>query len=350
MAKAADFLVEIGTEELPPKALKGLMNAFADGLDKALDDVNIEHGPMSAYASPRRLAVFIADLALTQSYEEVEVKGPPVSIAYDDKGELTAAGSAFAKKFDVSPEDLKTIDTDKGKRLVYRQDVGGVNASTLIPAAVEVALFNLPIPRRMRWGDRDTEFVRPIHWIVMLHGKDTIEEPVMGVRAGRTTRGHRFLAPQETSIAAPAKYLADLKKAHVLADFDARRKTIVEAVEKAAKEAGGTPVDSDALYDEVTALTEWPVPLTGSFDESFLSLPKEVIVATLTSHQRYFPVADKNGNLLPRFIAIANLVSKEPDRVRDGNERVIRPRLADAAFFWEADKRVSLAGRCDAVA
>ncbi len=273
-----------------------------------------------------------------------------MSIAYDDKGQLTAAGSAFAKKFDVSPEDLETIDTDKGKRLVYRQDVGGVSASILIPAAVEVALANLPIPRRMRWGDRETEFVRPVHWVVMLHGKDLIEAPIMGVPAGRTTRGHRFHAPDEISIATPAKYLSTLRKAHVLADFDARRKTIVEGVEKAAKEAGGTPLVSDPLYDEVTALTEWPVPLTGSFDESFLSLPKEVIVATLTSHQRYFPIADKSGALLPRFITIANLVSKDPDRVRHGNERVIRPRLADAAFFWETDQRVSLAGRCNALA
>jgi len=350
MTEAADFLVEIGTEELPPTALRGLMNAFADGLAKALGDVKIEHGAMSAYASPRRLAVFIADMALATADENVKLKGPPVSIAYDDKGNLTAAGEAFAKKCGVSKDDLETVDSDKGQRLICRKDVPGVKTFTLIPAVVEAALVNLPIPRRMRWGDGEAEFVRPVHWVVLLHGADIVEASFMGVPTGRMTRGHRFLAPKEVSIDAPAKYLSILKKEHVLADFEVRRKTIVAGVEKAAKEAGGNPVVSDALYDEVTALTEWPVPLTGGFDESFLSLPKEVIVATLTSHQRYFPIADKNGNLLPRFVTMANLVSKDPDRVRDGNERVIRPRLADAAFFWETDKRASLEGRSRALA
>jgi glycyl-tRNA synthetase beta chain len=350
MAEAADFLVEIGTEELPPKALRGLMNAFGDGLCEALGEANIEHGTVSAYASPRRLAVFISDLALTQSYEEVVIKGPPVSVAYDDKGNLTAAGKAFAKKYDVSEEDLETTDTEKGARLVYHQNVGGAKADTLIPAAVEAALFKLPIPRRMRWGAGEADFVRPVHWLVLLHGKAVIDASIMGIAADRKSRGHRFHAPAEITIAEPSKYLAALKKGHVLADFDERRQTIVEAVEQAAKEAGGIPVANDALYDEVSALTEWPVPLIGSFDESFLSLPKEVIIATLTSHQRYFPVVDKSGDLLPRFVTVANIESKEPERVREGNERVIRPRLADAAFFWETDRRTRLGDRCDALA
>ena len=350
MAKSADFLVEIGTEELPPKALRGLMEAFAAELSKAFDGVNINHGAVSAYASPRRLAVFIADLALTQADDVAEKKGPPVSVAYDEDGNLTAAGQAFVDKYEVSAEELETVDTGKGKRLFCRKIVAGVKTFTLVPAIVEAALFNLPIPRRMRWGRGDAEFLRPVHWVVLLHGKDVIDATFMGASAGRTTRGHRFLAPDEVSIDAPAKYLAALKKAYVLADFDERRSTIVEGVEKAAKDAGGSPLVNDALYDEVTALTEWPVPLTGSFDESFLSLPKEVIVATLTNHQRYFPIVDNNGDLLPRFITMANLISKDPDRVRDGNERVIRPRLADAAFFWETDKRVNLSGRCEALA
>lgn len=350
MAKSADFLVEIGTEELPPKALRGLMDAFAAELGKAFNDVQIEHGDISAYASPRRLAVFISDLALKQSDDNVEMKGPPVSVAYDDEGNLTTAGQAFADKCEVGAEELETVDTDKGKRLICRKDVAGVKTRTLVPALVEAALFNLPIPRRMRWGRGEAEFLRPVHWVVLLHGKDVIDATFMGASAGRTTSGHRFLAPDEVSIDTPAKYLAALKKAYVLADFDERRKTIVEGVEKAAKDAGGSPLVNDALYDEVTALTEWPVPLTGSFDESFLSLPQEVIVATLTSHQRYFPIVDSKGALLPRFITMANLVSKDPDRVRDGNERVIRPRLADAAFFWETDKRLHLGGRCEALA
>jgi glycyl-tRNA synthetase beta chain len=349
VSNAADFLVEIGTEELPPKALRNLMNAFAGNLQKALDNARLEHAAVSAYASPRRLAVIVASLGFAQADEELVVKGPPVSVAYDDAGKITPAGNAFAKKCGVEPEALDRLTNDKGEWLCFRSLERGQKTAELIPGLVASALEELPIPRRMRWGDGEAEFVRPVHWIVLLHGKKVIAGSVMGVPAGRMTRGHRFHAPGEISIDEPAKYLSLLKKARVLADFDVRQKTIVEAVEKAAKEAGGEPVASEALYDEVTALTEWPVPLLGSFDKSFLSLPKEVIVATLTSHQRYFPVADKSGDLLPRFITIANLVSKAPDRVRDGNERVIRARLADAAFFWESDRRVRLADRRDAL-
>ncbi len=349
MTAAADFLVEIGTEELPPKALRALMNAFADNLRKAVDDARLEHGSVSAYASPRRLAVIVEALAQSQADQELVVRGPPVSVAYDDEGNITAAGSAFAKKCGVKPEALDRTKTDKGEYLSFSSLERGRKTAELMPAMVVGALERLPIPRRMRWGDGEAEFVRPVHWVVLLHGKDLIESSIMGVATGRMTRGHRFHAPGDISIDTPAKYLSVLKKARVLADFAARRKTIVQGVHKASKEAGGKPVDSDALYDEVTALTEWPVPLTGSFDESFLSLPKEVIIATLTSHQRYFPIVDKSGKLLPRFITMANLVSKKPDRVRDGNERVIRPRLADAAFFWETDKRIPLADRCVAL-
>ena len=349
MSNAADFLVEIGTEELPPKALRNLMNAFAGNLQKALDKARLEHAAVSAYASPRRLAVIVASLGFAQADEDLVVKGPPVSVAYDDAGKITPAGNAFAKKCRVEPEALDRLTNDKGEWLCFRSLERGQKTAELIPGLVESALEELPIPRRMRWGDGEAEFVRPVHWIVLLHGKKVIAGSVMSVPAGRMTRGHRFHAPGEISIDEPAKYLSLLKKARVLADFDVRQKTIVEAVEKAAKEAAGEPVASEALYDEVTALTEWPVPLLGSFDMSFLSLPKDVLVATLTSHQRYFPVADKSGNLLPRFITIANLVSKAPDRVREGNERVIRARLADAAFFWESDRRVRLADRRDAL-
>jgi len=349
VSNAADFLVEIGTEELPPKALRNLMNAFAGNLQKALDKARLEHAAVSAYASPRRLAVIVASLGFAQADEDLVVKGPPVSVAYDDAGKITPAGNAFAKKCRVEPEALDRLTNDKGEWLCFRSLERGQKTAELIPGLVESALEELPIPRRMRWGDGEAEFVRPVHWIVLLHGKKVIAGSVMSVPAGRMTRGHRFHAPGEISIDEPAKYLSLLKKARVLADFDVRQKTIVEAVEKAAKEAAGEPVASEALYDEVTALTEWPVPLLGSFDMSFLSLPKDVLVATLTSHQRYFPVADKSGNLLPRFITIANLVSKAPDRVREGNERVIRARLADAAFFWESDRRVRLADRRDAL-
>jgi len=349
MAKAPDFLVEIGTEELPPKALTGLMNAFLENLRNAVDGARLKRGKMSAYASPRRLAVIIKALAESQAGQERVIKGPPVSVAYDDKGNVTAAGSAFAKKCGVDLEALDRKKTDKGEYLIFRERERSQKTPELMPSLVESALERLPIPRRMRWGDGEAEFVRPVHWVVLLHGEDVIEATVMGVAADRMTRGHRSHAPDEIPIESPSKYLSTLKKAHVLADFSARRKKIVQGVDKAAKEAGGKPLDSDALYDEVTALTEWPVPLTGSFDEKYLSLPKEVVIATLTSHQRYFPIADESGKLLPRFVTIANLDSKNPDLVRDGNERVVRPRLADATFFWETDKRVSLSERCAAL-
>jgi glycyl-tRNA synthetase beta chain len=345
-----EFLVEIGTEELPPKALRGLMNAFAERLSKAIDDARLDHGKVTAYASPRRLAVLIAGLAGSQADQEIVAKGPPVSVAFDDEGNITPAGSAFAKKCGVEPDELERSKSDKGEWLSYRSTDKGQKTAALIPALVESALAGLPILRRMRWGAGEAEFVRPVHWVLLLHGKTPIKGSVMGLAAGKSTRGHRFHAPGDINVPEPSKYLSVLKKAYVLADFDARRETIVKAVEKAASDAGGTPVASDALYDEVTALTEWPVPLTGSFDDSFLSLPREVIVATLTSHQRYFPVAGKDDELLPHFVTMANLESKDPGRVRDGNERVIRPRLADAAFFWDTDRRTRLGDRCDALA
>ena len=349
MSKADDFLVEIGTEELPPKELKNLINSFADSLQKALHGARLEYESVATYAGPRRLAAIVANLSYVQTDQELIVKGPSISVGYDNKGTITSAGRAFAKKCGVKPEVLDHMKNDKGEWLCFRSIERGRKAADLIPQLVENVLKHLPIPRRMRWGDGNIEFARPIHWLILLHGKNAIAGVVMDTPAGTTTLGHRFHAPGEITIDKPSKYPSLLKKAYVLADFVERRKTIVEAVKKAAKNVRSVPIDNDDLYDEITAMTEWPVPLVGTFDQSFLSLPKEVIVATLTDHQRYFPVADKNGDLLPRFIMITNLISKDPDQVRAGNERVISPRLADAAFFWESDKRVSLIERSDAL-
>jgi glycyl-tRNA synthetase beta chain len=287
----------------------------------------------------------VADLAVTQSFEEVLVKGPPVAVAYDDEGNLAAAGQAFAKKYDLSPDELETTETDKGEWLIHRQSTGGKPVDSLIPETVEVALTRLPIPRRMRWGKGEAEFVRPVHWLVMLHGTNAVDASLFGLRAGQSTYGHRFHAPGEIRLSDPSDYLSLLESARVIADFHSRRKKVVCGVREAATAAGGVPIGTEALYDEVTSLCEWPVPLVGAFDESFLTLPREVIVATLTNHQRYFPIADEDGSLLPYFVTVANLESRDPGRVRHGNERVIRPRLADAAFFWETDSRTPLADR-----
>jgi len=350
MSLADDFLVEIGTEELPPKALRSLMAAFGASIEAALDDVRLTHGAVSAYASPRRLAVVVKKLAREQDSREVSKKGPPVSVAYDDDGNITAAGRAFAKKCGVAETDLDRSKSDKGEWLSCNVVEEGKTAKQLLPELIDKALADLPIPRRMRWGSGDVEFVRPAHWIVMLHGAETLNASILGIKTGNKSRGHRFHSSKPITITRPSEYLTILKEeGRVLADFDQRRKLVQKGVEAAAKTCGGSVVDGDALYDEVTALVEWPVPMTGAFDEEYLRLPREVIISTLSGHQRYFPIADKSGELLPHFVTVANLESKDPDQVRAGNERVIRPRLADAAFFWDNDRRTPLADRLEAL-
>jgi glycyl-tRNA synthetase beta chain len=286
-----------------------------------------------------------SELAATQADRELLQRGPPVSVAYDADGLPTPAARAFAAKCGVSVDTLDRTKTDKGEWLACRTIEAGRSAADLLPAIVRDALDNLPIPRRMRWGAVPDEFARPVHWILMLHGEDVIEASILGVRTGRLTRGHRFMSAGTLSVRRPADYLQVLERAFVLADFGRRRQVIVDGVQEAAAAAGGVPIAHEDLYDEVTALTEWPVSLTGRFDSSFLSLPREVIVATLTSHQRYFPIQDERGQLMGAFVTVTNLESKEPDRVRDGNERVVRPRLADAAFFWDQDRKLSLEAR-----
>ncbi len=346
MSTTDDFLIEVGTEELPPKALRSLMEAFGAELAAAVDDAPLAHGDVHTYASPRRLTVVIEALAHRQADRTLQHKGPPTRVAFDKDGNPTAAATAFARKCGVEVSALDTSKTEKGEWLVFEALEKGKTAAELMPALIERALAALPIPRRMRWGAGDAEFVRPVHWIVMLHGKRVIEAPVMDTMAGNVSRGHRFHSSGPIVIAEAKDYLDTLEsKGHVIADFERRRTIIRNGVDAAAARAGGTVVDGEALYDEVAALVEWPVAVLGRFDEQYLALPREVVISTLTGHQRYFPVADKNDALLPRFITVANLESKDPDQVRDGNERVIRPRLADAAFFWDNDRRHTLDSR-----
>jgi glycyl-tRNA synthetase beta chain len=348
--KPADLLVEIGTEELPPKALRGLMDAFAANLTTAIDDARLVHGELHAYASPRRLAVVVESLARGQDDRRTSQKGPPVSVAFDDAGNPLPPATAFAKKCGVDIADLGRTRTDKGEWLTAETTETGKTTAELLPALIEKALADLPIPRRMRWGAGDAEFVRPVHWVVLLHGSKVVTGTIMGIKTGNKSMGHRFHSRGPITIAKPADYLDTLEqKGHVVADFDARRKAVQQGVEKLAKKAKGVVVDGESLYDEVAALVEWPVPMLGSFDEDFLQLPPEVVVSTLTGHQRYFPIADAAGRLLPRFVTVANLESSEPQKVRDGNERVIRPRLADAAFFWDNDRKKALTMRRDSL-
>ena len=348
--KPADMLVEIGTEELPPKALRGLMDAFGQNLQSAIDDARLGHGAVRSYASPRRLAVIIEDLERAQKDRHVTQKGPPVSVAFDDDGKPQPAAKAFAKKNGLDVTELGREKTDKGEWLVAETVEKGQKTADMLPGLVEKALADLPIPRRMRWGAGDAEFVRPVHWIVLLHGSKVVDGKVMGIATGNKSRGHRFHSRGLITITRPADYLSSLEdKGHVLADFEARREIVRKGVEAAAKKAKGAIVQGESLFDEVAALVEWPVPMLGKFDEGFLELPREVVISTLTGHQRYFPVAGSDGKLLPRFVTVANLESSDPQQVRDGNERVIRPRLADAAFFWESDRRKALVTRQEAL-
>lgn len=348
--RKADLLIEIGTEELPPKALKDLMHAFADNLGDILTAHRLGYDAITPHASPRRLALIVTSLTTRQEDRDIEARGPPVSVAFDDEGAAKPAAVAFAKKCGVAVSELQRTQSDKGEYLAFRSIEKGRRVAELLPTLVEQALAELPIPRRMRWADSEAEFVRPVHWVVLLLGKKVVAGSVLGIEAGADSRGHRFMAPAPIRITEAGKYLALLEKeGNVLADFGRRREKIVAGVNRAAADGGGNPVGSDELYDEVAALVEWPVPLTGRFDQAFLELPREVIVATLTGHQRYFPIEDKLGNLLPAFVTVANIESPEPDKVRDGNERVIRPRLADAAFFWETDRQTTLAARQEAL-
>lgn len=341
-----DFLIEIGTEELPPVALPKLYAAFEQSLLQSLQAEKLGHQGSTVFASPRRIAVLIKNLATRQADQAVEKLGPAVKAAYDADGNPSKAAEGFARGCGVAVSDLDTTDTDKGERLVFRSVQEGKNTAELLPGFVEAALANLPIPKRMRWGASRAEFVRPVHWVLMLFGEQVLDAEVMGLKAGNTSRGHRFHAPGEISINSPAEYAATLKdKAWVIADFDERRQRIVEQVKAAGEQAGGIAVIDEDLLDEVTALVEWPVALAGGFEQRFLEVPQEALIYSMKEHQKYFHVVDADGKLLPHFITVSNIESQDPQQVISGNERVIRPRLSDAAFFFDTDRKTSLEAR-----
>ncbi len=343
-----DFLVEIGTEELPPKALRALEEAFAAALQSGLAKAGLGHGASRAFASPRRLAVLVRRLAGRQPDRKIERRGPPLSAAFDAAGQPTRAAQAFAASCGIALDALERREEPKGSFLYYTAVRPGATAVELLPALVREALDALPIPRRMRWGSGEAEFVRPVHWIVMLYGKEVVPATLLDTAAGNLTHGHRFHAPRPLRLSSPASYERTLaRRGHVIADFEARRTLVRDRVSAVAEQLGGRALMSAELLDEVTALVEWPVPLAGRFEPRFLQLPREVLISTLQDHQRYFPVEAPNGGLLPCFVAVANLESREPAKVVEGNERVVRPRLADAAFFLDQDRRRPLAERIE---
>ena len=348
MMTQADFLIELGTEELPPKALSILMNAFAEGILERLSSAGLSFDANVRYGAPRRLALHITNLQLHQPDEQIERRGPALKAAFDPAGEPTKAVLGFARSCGVEVSDLVTLETDKGAWLVYQGTKAGQATEALLPGIVQQALDNLPIAKRMRWGSRRDEFVRPVKWLLMLLGDQVVPTTVYGVAAGNVTRGHRFHAPVELVVPNPAAY-ADLLRSEgkVIASFSERHELIETAVKQAAQAKGLIAVIDPDLLDEVTGLNEWPVALVGQFEARFLDVPAEALMSSMEEHQKYFPTVDAQGAIQPYFIFIANIDSSDPALVIAGNEKVIRPRLADAAFFWETDKKTPLVERVE---
>ncbi|MEX0449207.1 glycine--tRNA ligase subunit beta [Spiribacter sp. 221] len=341
----ASLLFELGTEELPPGALDRLSDALAAAVTAGLDRAGITYSGVSALGAPRRLAVEVEAIARRQPDRDFERRGPAVAVAFDAEGNPTRAAEGFARSCGVDLDVLERLENDDGAWLVHRGTEPGQPVEALLPEIIEQAMASLPIPKRMRWGDETAEFVRPIHWVVLLLDESVVPATLFGVDSGRQSRGHRFHHPAPVSLDHARDYRSALRAAHVLVDRIERRDRIHEAVRAEGEKIGGHAVIEAALLDEVTALVEWPVVLSGSFDERFLRVPPEALISSMQGHQRYFPVRDANGRLLPRFITVANIDSRDPARVIAGNERVIRPRLADAAFFWDQDRARTLASR-----
>lgn len=340
------FLVEIGTEELPPKALRQLAQSFATLFTAELDGASLPHDEVKWFASPRRLALKVLNLGATQADSNIEKRGPAVTQAFDAAGKPTKAAEGWARGCGITVDQAERQVTDKGEWLLYRASVKGKRAQDLLPGMVTTALAKLPIPRMMRWGDSDTQFIRPVHTVVLLLGDELIPGRVLGIDSARTVRGHRFMGQAELTLDNADQYPALLlERGKVMADYDLRKAQIKRDAEAAAREIGGIADLTDSLLEEVTSLVEWPVVLTARFEEKFLAVPAEALVYTMKGDQKYFPVYDAQGKLLPHFIFVSNIESKDPIQVISGNEKVVRPRLADAEFFYHTDLKTRLEDR-----
>jgi glycyl-tRNA synthetase beta chain len=337
------FLVEIGTEELPPKALRSLAESFAANVTAELDAANLAHGEVKWFAAPRRLALKISNLAESQPDREVEKRGPAISAAFDAEGKPSKAAEGWARGCGITVEQAERLATDKGEWLMYRAHVKGESAQALLPAMIATALTKLPIPKLMRWGDNNTQFVRPVHTVTLLLGDEVIPATILGIASDRVIRGHRFMGEPEFTIDNADQYPEILfTRGKVIADYEQRKAVIKEGAEEAARKIGGNADLSESLLEEVTSLVEWPVVLTAKFEEKFLKVPAEALVHTMKGDQKYFPVYANDGKLLPNFIFVANIESKDPIQIISGNEKVVRPRLADAEFFFNSDRKKRL--------
>ena len=351
MSASKPLLIEIGCEELPPKALDELAVAFARGVCEGLAKRGIAADTANAktYNSPRRLAALVPDVATRQPPQKSEVLGPYLNIGLDASGAPTPALSGFAAKNGVAVELLQRVTDGKGERFVARSEKPGQPTAALLQEIIAEALKALPIPKPMRWGDHAFAFVRPMHWLVILHGDDVVDAEIFGIRSGRESRGHRFHHPQPVSLAHADAYVGALRDARVLADPAQRRERVQAEVARVANVAGGTPRLNDALRDEIANLTEWPVAIVCNFDREFLHVPAEALITTMETNQKFVPVFDVDGKLTEHFIGIANIESKDPGEIRKGYERVIRPRFADAKFFYDEDLKSPLAANLEAL-
>ena len=346
---ANTFLIELGVEELPPSAIDSLSDALAEGIRRGLAEAEVTFNAVRAYATPRRLAVQVTELTDKQPDREVERRGPALAAAFKD-GQPTKAAEGFARSCGVEVGDLIHLETDKGTWLGYRERQRGEATTALLPAIVDKAISALPVPKNMRWGASRVEFSRPVHWLVMLYGGEVVEAEALGLKAGRITRGHRFHAPEPIELGHADAYLEALEQAWVLADRELRRERIREQVLAEAEVHEAQAVIDETLLTEVSGLVEWPVALTGSFDERFLEVPSECLISSMKANQKYFHLLDEQGRLRPQFITISNIDSRDPQLVIEGNEKVIRPRLADAAFFFDTDRKQPLAARIGGLA
>ncbi len=345
-----DLLIEIGTEELPPKALFSLSKSFQQEIEKGLKKHNLTFLQGPAYATPRRLAVLVKDLQAMQDDVTIERFGPALKASFDEEGNPSKAAEGFARSCGVEVSELAEKDDGKVTKLYFKTARAGESIQKLLPGIITDALSALPIPKRMRWGSSRNEFVRPVHWAVVLFGNEIIPASILGIESGNITRGHRFHHPENLTLNNPADYEKLLSETgYVIADFNIRKEIIRNQIQAQAKTINARVIIDEELLNEVTALVEWPVALTGSFDERFLSVPKEALVSSMKKHQKCFYLEDEHGNIKPNFITVSNIQSINPEVVINGNERVIGPRLADADFFFEQDKKYPLASRTDAL-
>jgi len=344
---AKDLLIEIGTEELPPKSLKALSASFEQSFCSGLDALKLNYADVQSFASPRRLAILVSGLAEKQADSEEQKLGPAVKAAYDSEGNPTKAAMGFARGLGLEVSQLDEVDTPKGVRLGVVLKKSGQATSTLLQSVLDEAISKLPIAKRMRWGRRRDEFVRPVHWFVALFDEDVLPLEIFGLAASNISRGHRFHSAGDITLSSASSYKATLLDQKVIAHYGERRDRISSEVHRVANDLGGNAVIDESLLDEVNGLVEWPVGLGGRFDEEFLRVPSESLISSMKEHQKYFHMVDGNGALLPYFITLSNIESSNPAAVIEGNERVIRPRLADAKFFYDTDLKRSLAGNVE---